>query len=289
MTEKERLEQAWEYTDEWIVVTTQDTKEDIKKILWKDVDREDIPESYDSWIETARNSWVYRDSKYIYWASEKDIIWAILVEYSYYPWGWCGIEYWVKLFVKRWKETDYRRIKYRDAYSSSWDDWWKAYNEIESIDVKGNNVDVKLKSNSRKDTYSFKLRKNEIKEEKVLSKEDQEKFKEHFEKEKERLLEIETRKNWIMPSNHDLVYMKMPNPQKFNKKYEEAEVIDKSVDLWKWEWYIIIKTQIDSNAADGIQYWWYKYKITPSSTILVEQENAYQSQLMHWKKIDMKI
>jgi hypothetical protein len=34
-----------------------------------------------------------------------------------------------------------------------------------------------------------------------------------------------------MPSNHDLVYMKMPNPQKFNKKYEEAEVIDKSIDL----------------------------------------------------------
>jgi hypothetical protein len=83
--------------------------------------------------------------------------------------------------------------------------------------------------------------------------------------------------------------MKMPNPQKFNKKYEEAEVIDKSIDLWKWEWYIIIKTQIDSNAADGIQYWWYKYKITPSSTTLVEQDSAYQSQLMHWKKIGMKI
>jgi hypothetical protein len=44
---------------------------------------------------------------------------------------------------------------------------------------------------------------------------------------------------------------------------------------------LIIKTQIDADAADGIQYAWYKYKITPTSTTIVEQENAYQSQLMH--------
>jgi hypothetical protein len=85
------------------------------------------------------------------------------------------------------------------------------------------------------------------------------------------------------------VYMKMPNPQKYDRKYEEAEVIDESIDIWKWECYLIIKTQIDANAADGIQYAWYKYKITPTSTTLVDQEYAYQSQLMHWKRIKMKI
>lgn len=36
-----------------------------------------------------------------------------------------------------------------------------------------------------------------------------------------------------MPSNYDLVYMKMPNSQKYDRKYEEAEVIDESIDLGK--------------------------------------------------------
>jgi hypothetical protein len=85
------------------------------------------------------------------------------------------------------------------------------------------------------------------------------------------------------------VYMKMPNSQKYDRKYDEAEVIDESIDLGKWECYLIIKTQIDANAADGIQYAWYKYKITPTATTLLEQENAYQSQLMDWKRIKMKI
>jgi len=198
------------------------------------------------------------------------------------------MEYWVKLFAKRWKESDYRRIVYRDAYSSSWDDWWKAYNTIDSIEVKWDKVIVSVSSNSRKDSYTFNLKKNEI-EEKVLSKEAQEEFKKHIEWEKTRLLKLQTRENWIMPSNYDLVYMKMPNPQKYDKKYEEAEVIDESIDLWKWECYLIIKTQIDANAADGIQYAWYKYKISPTSTTLVDQEYVYQSQLMHWKRIKMKI
>ena len=34
-----------------------------------------------------------------------------------------------------------------------------------------------------------------------------------------------------MSSNYDLVYMKMPNPQKYDRKYEEAEVIDESIDI----------------------------------------------------------
>lgn len=288
MKDKERLEQTWVNVDEWITTATQETKKDIKNTLWKEVNMEDIPESYDSWIDSTRSAWIYRDSKYVYWSSEKDIIWAVLVEYSYYPWWWCWMEYWVKLFVKRGEETDYRRIVYRDAYSSSRDDWSKAYHTIDSVDVKGNNVDVHLKSNSGEGTYSFKLKKNEVKE-KVLSKEVQEKFKDHVEKEIERLLKEQTRENWIMPSNYDLVYMHMPNPQKFEKKYEKAEVLGKTIDLWKWECYLIIKTQIDADAADGIQYAWYKYKITPTSTTIVEQENAYQSQLMHWKKIKMSL
>jgi len=94
MKDKERLEQTWVNVDEWITTATQETKKDIKNTLWKEVNMEDIPESYDSWIDSTRSAWIYRDSKYVYWSSEKDIIWAVLVEYSYYPWWWCWMEYW---------------------------------------------------------------------------------------------------------------------------------------------------------------------------------------------------
>ena len=288
MKNKEILEQTWLHVDEWISSTTKWAKEQINDVLWKSVPYENIPESYQSWIDSSKRAWSVRSSKFIYGESLKDIIWVILVDYSYYPWWGCWMEYWVKLFAKRWKDSDYRRIVYRDAYSSSGDDWWKAYNKIDSIEVKWDRVIVNVSSNSRKDSYSFNLKKNVI-EEQVLSKEAQEEFRRHVESEKLRLIKHQTRENWIMPSNYDLVYMKTPNPQIYDRKYEEAEVIDESIDLWKWECYLIIKTQIDANAADGIQYAWYKYKITLSATTLVEQESAYQSQLKDWKRIKMKI
>jgi hypothetical protein len=287
MKDKEKLEQIWESDKiEWL--ESIEEKEKIAQVLWKEVERKDIPLSYSSWINSSRSAWCCRDSKFIYGESLKDIIWAILVDYSYYPGWWCGMEYWVKIFVKRWKESDSRRIVYRDAYSAAYDDRWKSYNSIDSIKVEWNKVTLTLSSNSRKDDYTFYLTKNEI-EENVLSPEAQEKFKERIESEKERLLKENTRENGIMPSNYDLVYMKMPWSRIYDKKYEKAEIIGEDIDLWKWECYIVIKTQIDANADGWMQFARLKYKITPTSTHLVDRETAYQSELMSGKRIKMRL
>ena len=287
MTEKDKLEQVWQLDKKETLEQYKET-ERIFHILWKPVRPGDIPSSYNSWINSSKNAWCQRSSEFVYWESLKDVIWAILVEYSYYPGWWCGMEYWVKIFVKRWKKSDYRRIVYRDAYSSAYDDRWKAYNSIDLVKVEGNKVTVTLSSNSRKDDYTFYLEKNEI-EEKLLSPENQEKFKEHIETEEERLLKENTRENGIMPSNYDLVYMKMPWSRIYDKKYEEAEIIGEDIDLWKWECCIVIKTQIDANADGWMQFAWLKYVITPTSTHLVDRETAYQSELMSGKRIKMRV
>lgn len=287
MKDKEKLEQIWELDKkEWLEQYKESDK--IVQVLWKSVRPWDIPSSYSSWINSSRSAWCCRDSEFIYGESLKDIIWAILVDYSYYPWWWCWMEYWVKIFVKRWKESDSRRIVYRDAYSSAYDDRWKSYNSIDSVKVEWNKVILTLSSNSRKDDYTFYLEKNEI-EEKVLSPEAQERFEGHIELEKERLLKENTRENGIMPSNYDLVYMKMPWSKIYNKKYEKAEIIGENIDLWKWECYIVIKTQIDANADGWMQFAWLKYKITPTGTELVDQETAYQSELMSGRRIKMRV
>jgi hypothetical protein len=103
------------------------------------------------------------------------------------------------------------------------------------------------------------------------------------------LLKESTKENGIMPSNYDLVYMKMPWSRIYDKKYEKAEIIGKDVDLWKWECYIVIKTQIDANADGWMQFARLKYRITPTSTELVDQETAYQSELMSGKRIKMRV
>ena len=51
----------------------------------------------------------------------------------------------------------------------------------------------------------------------------------------------------------------------------------------------MIKTQIDAHADCGKQYAWLKYKITPTTTELVAQESAYQSELMSGKEIKIRI
>ena len=148
MKDKENLEQIWKSDKkEWL--ESVEEKEKIAQVLWKQVEWKDIPSSYSSWINWSRSAWCCRDSKFIYGESLRDIIWAILVDYSYYPGWWCGMEYWVKIFVKRWKESDSRRIVYRDAYSAAYDDWWKSYSSIDSIKVEWNKVTLTLSSNSR--------------------------------------------------------------------------------------------------------------------------------------------
>jgi len=133
--------------------------ESINADLWETflsgskVERSDIPDEYSERENSLRRTWYLSDSMFVYWEWKDDIIWVLLFDYSYYPGGWAWMEYWVKIYLKRWDSTDYDRIVYRDSYSSSRDDWWKAYKKIESIKVDWDMVTLKLSSNRRTDEY----------------------------------------------------------------------------------------------------------------------------------------
>jgi len=280
----------------------QSTKKQIMGITKTDLDKElkypskkDIPSNYSSWEESSLSQWTRRDVKYAYWEWKNDIIWAVLVDYSYYPWGWCWMEYWVKIFVKRWDETDYERIVYRDSYSSARDDWWKAYASIDWIEVEWDEIRVKVSSSRRTDTYIFYLEepKEPIKEEKMLSPAEQAKFKQFFESEKERLIKQETRE-WKNPVCYDFDLRQIPNAfgsywvQPYDERpYDKAEIVDKYVDIEWWTACIVIKTQIDANADGGKQFQWLKYVITPKWSTLVDTDQAYQSEMEAGKHISM--
>lgn len=218
-------------------------------------------------------------------------VYVVLSDYSYYAWWWCWMEYWVKIYVKRWSKTDMAKIVYRDAHSSYYDDRSKAYTTIDKVEVLDDKVLVTVSRwpKTKANTYTFPLEKEEWVVEEVLSTEEQQKFKEHVEKEKKRLLQLETRENGRMPSFHDLVYMQASTWYWWERemKYDEAKIVDDHMDLWRGVYIMVIKTQIDSCAGDWKQFAWLKYKITPEETTLLGRESLWQSELMRWKQIHM--
>ena len=203
MTEKEKLSQLENVN--WSVNGTEKLQETTKWKLEKTflvgnlVPKEDVPVEYYNWLWSIlnQNKWHPMDIKFVYWETENDIIWVVLFDYSYYPWWGVGMEYGVKLFLKRWLNTDYKKIVYRDSYDANRDDRWKAYNEIESISIDGDCVTVNPCSNRRTDTYHFLLKKpDETIAEELLSLDEQKEFENHVETEIQRLLDENTNVLW---------------------------------------------------------------------------------------------
>ena len=280
-------------------------KDDIKKIDEEieklSIEAEDVFRKIEAvscyWLPVEHSLSVLDRKQSVDWriVSTKTIgdkkVYVVLSDYSYYPWWGCWMEYWVKLYVKRWSQTDMDRIVYRDAYSSRYDDWSKAYTVIDKVEVLDDKVLVTVSKwpDTRADTYSFQLKKQDWEEdEKLLSTEEQLKFKERVEEEKKRLLKLETREHGRMPSYHDLVYMQMPSPQDYEMMYDKAEIVEEHMSLWKGVYVMVIKTQIDSCAGDWKQFAWLKYQITPEETVLLESESLWQSELMRWKQVHMQ-
>ena len=295
MTEKEKIDQIDESIEQELS-TTKLTKEDLVEEL-KYPSQKDIPSDYKSWEKSSLSKWSHRDVEYAYGEWKDDIIWAVLVDYSYYPGGWCWMEYWVKIFVKRWDGTDMKRIVYRDSYSSARDDWWKAYTSIDWIEVTWDEIRVKVSSSRRTDTYTFYLKKPDkpVQKKEWLSSEQQAKFKKFFELEKEKLLERCTRKEWKYPASYDLTLRQIPNVfgsdgiHPYDERpYDKAQVIDQYIDVEWWTACIVIKTQIDANTDCGKQFQWLKYAVTPKWSTLVATDQAYQSEMKAGKQISMR-
>ena len=294
MIEKEKIDQIDE-SEEKTTSIEKWAKEDLVEEL-KYPSQKDIPSDYKSWEKSSLSKWSHRDVEYAYGEWKDDVIWTVLVDYSYYPGGWFWMEYWVKIFVKRWNETDMKRIVYRDSYDAYRDDWWKAYTSIDWIEVHWDRVTVKLSSSRRTDTYTFYLKKPDkpVQKKEWLSLEQQAKFKKFFESEKERLLGKETRQDWRYPASYDLTLRQIPNVfgsdgiHPYDERpYDKAQVVDQYIDVEWWTACIVIKTQIDANTDCGKQFQWLKYVITPKWSTLVDRDQAYQSEMRSGKKIDM--
>ena len=293
MKDREKLEQI----DDSVKKTSSAdwAKEDLAETLEKPIYSE-LSSDYLSWERSSSSKWSHRDTKFEYWKTRDDIVWAVLVDYSYYPGWWCWMEYWVKLFVKRWDKTDMKRIVYRDSYSSANDDWWKSYKRIDSIEITDDRVILTVSSSKRTDSYVFPLKKSDksIKEKIWLSLEDQTKFKEMFEFEKKRLLDEHTRKEWKYPASYDLTLRQIPDyfgshwvhPYD-ERQYDKAEIVDEYVDAERWTACIVIKTQIDANADSWKQFQWLKYEISLKWLKLVDRNQAYQSEMRAGKQVSM--
>lgn len=215
---------------------------------------------------------------------------VILSDYSYYSGsGW--IEYWVIINVKRWSNTKELKVVYRDAYSSSRDDWSKDYDTIKDVRVQWDKVFVTVCSEKRTQTYEFDI-KDDSKHEHLLSTEEQSKFKKRLEEETKRLVDQNTKHDLKYPAIHNFVFRKTPwsfgtdwmHPYNTELPYDQAEVVDEYVDSSKWIAYIVIKTQIDSSWDMWRQFAWIKYEITPKSTTEIERENLRELLLVEGRK-----
>ena len=82
MTEKEKIDQIDKSVEK--TPLTKWTKEDLVEEL-KYPYQKDIPSDYSSWERSSLSKWSHRDVKYAYGEWKDDIIWAVLVDYSYYP------------------------------------------------------------------------------------------------------------------------------------------------------------------------------------------------------------
>lgn len=221
---------------------------------------------------------------------KKNNTYVILSDYSYYSGsGW--IEYWVIINVKRWSNTKELKIVYRDAYSSSRDDWSKDYDTIKDIRVEGDKVFVTVSSTKRTQTYEFNI-KDDTRYENLLNSQEQSEFKKRLEEETKKLIDQNTKHDLKYPAIHNFTFRKTPwsfgtdwmHPYNTELPYDQAEVVDKYVDSSKWIAYILIKAQIDSSWDMWRQFAWIKYEITPTSTREIERENLWETLIIEGKK-----
>lgn len=201
---------------------------------------------------------------------------AILSEYSRDSWSG-GMEYWVVVSVKRGSNTKAISIKYRDPYDYRNDDWSKCYSKINDIKVEWDKVFVTVSSSKRAETYKFDLP-EWLDDIKLLDTEAQKVFQARIDQEIQRLVQENT-KDLTYPNTYDF-WLRLASwwllSQSCDVKYDKASVINKKIDLLKWEAYIEIKAQTDACGSEGKEYAIIKYLISPTQTKEVNREYMRQ-------------
>ena len=275
------------------IIQLEDEKSDISKKVeaveryWMPVEKAlSILEWRESIAWTKDDIGDYRKQPIISESIDKENdVYVFLSDYSYYPWWWSWMEYWVVINVKRWDKTDSKKIVYRDAYSSSRDDWSLCYKRIDSVDIQPDKVVVHVSSNERKWEYTFDIKENEGVS---LSEKEKKDFEKKYKNDVALLLSNLTRWNGKMPSNYDIIAGEQMAIPLWDRPYDKAEKVEEYCRFSEWIARVVIRAQIDANADWWKQFWRYKFEINPTwNPILLEYETAYQDELKGGKRIEM--
>lgn len=261
------------------------------------LDYEEVHKSMPELMETIKGM---GGVKYVD-AEPKENIGVVLVDESAY-YGSGGCEYGVSVIAFRDGETEREYFKWRDPYSPSKDAHWLHFKEAEIKNITEDGFDVILKNyDGGKETKHFALKKqkNEKNLEAKLSPEEQKEFIEYIDECKKELLKRHYRENAMMPRYVTLgenlrdFQGTVPRELVYNSEemipYQKPEIVDCFIDKNKGEAILVVKAQIDYAIERGLQYEWVVYHINNKKEIKpIERECAYQYEIRHGKRIDMK-
>ena len=202
---------------------------------------------------------------------------VVLNEYSKYSWTW-GSEYWTIINVKRGKNETSKRFKYRDSDSSAKDNKNYEYENIESVKVDWDNVEVTVSSRKWRDTYTFNIAYKEVKS--TLKSTEKKEFEEAIKKIEEELIDKNTKRE-TYPASYNLSIRKVPwaLDQGYELNYEDAKIIYEDINPESWVAHIILLKHSDATWDMGRQYWLIKYVVTPEWAANVWEFFYWEAQL----------
>ncbi|MGM5488090.1 MAG: hypothetical protein ACQESG_04030 [Nanobdellota archaeon] len=210
----------------------------------------------------------------------EDNVGVTLTDKTYYP-GAGGCEYGVLVSVFRDGNIQKKYFKYQDSRSRALDN--KAYNlkKARITDVSTDSVSLELEGpqgNIFQETFQMQEKKEPGEICTRIDREEQKRFQEYFNREKQRLLN-EHHRDRSMP---DYVYLQASGIQGTvppgvgagtEVPYTKPSVIDEYVEPGMGV--LVLKSQIDHCAGHGMQFEWVAYKISTTETQQIARELAY--------------
>jgi len=207
----------------------------------------------DEFIETCKalSMWPCMDGKHKVAIKLKDAP-------SINTWAWLQYGMHVSIWYDgKIQETKY--FKYRDWYSSSWDDRGNCFRSVLDIFVDDESWEVKVIAQAN--GYSARTIRFHIEKKVAMPEVEKEEFESKFKVVKEKILKDHTR-DATAPLIYHMAYRweltALQDPYK-ETPYEEAKLISHAIDYTKWLAAIVISAQIDASMRSGrqMEYVWY--------------------------------
>lgn len=210
---------------------------------------------------------------------------------------WVGMEYGHYVLVWHNGIIHKRYFAYRDDFDAKKDHWEYHFDDIKHVDIEKKDgscvVTIVLKSTIHEHTTIFTFPDHEERDTQILSPEEQKKFTLVFESKKQELLEQHVKSQARMPMN--TIRWMIPGQYLWSSindqyiPYRRPEIHDEYVDPEIGMGIIIIKSQIDYDHLDGMQFERSAYKIdTNNNSTQLSRETRYESQIEHGNIITMK-